>query len=304
MGFFPAKSKDMKTLSINQFLFLFTIVSTFLVSRNAIADLTLMKDKKSHLQYIYQTNLTTDLHGSEQIEAHVYYPLQNSNKKIIYLTPTISGVTPLEKTLASFFVNKGYVVIIPLPFKSEIDNPIPDVKRLDEEFLKPAVVAKKLISDLENLLKINSNSSLFLVGASQGGFRSLVLASQINVAASWIVTAGSDFASIYSQSKVKKVVTFRENHMRALRMTDLNEYEVYMRENLTNDPSIICQKIESPFVQVIALKDTKVPTENQLRLINDCPAHKTIKLDVGHLKASLSTITVREKIHAYFTLFF
>jgi hypothetical protein len=268
-----------------------------LASEVKALEVKLIKEKRSYTESF----ITTSLDG-EKIEAHLFSSRTDlkAEKKILYLTPTISGVSPLEKSLAKYFSKLGYLVIVPLPYKSEIENISPDIKRLDIEFLKPAKVAKNLIDNVKARFHLPVETKIYLLGASQGGFRSLTIASELDVSASWIVTAGADFASIYAYSKVKKVEAFRKNHMRILQLTDAKEYEKYLRENLSNDPALICQNVKTPFVQVIALKDDKVPTANQLKLLESCPAHEVIKLEVGHLSASLSTIKMRKRIHHFF----
>lgn len=244
--------------------------------------------------------------GSEVVSAKVFKPQSLSLgieiKGFIILTPTIAGLSALEKTNAQFFAKNGFLVIVPLPYSTEINSLAPNTELLDNEFDRPAQIAKELINKAESHYKVGANLPVFVLGASQGGFRSLIIAAHFKrVTALWIATTGADYPSIYARSTVNKIASFRTKHKKVLGIIDDNEYESYLRENLKNDIVNSCQLINIPFVQIIALKDDKVPTRNQELLNANCPISKTIRINTGHLGGSLSTLSMRKKILQFFS---
>lgn len=234
-------------------------------------------------------------------QASAYKPTKLKIKAMLILTPTIAGVSVIEKSNAQYFANHGYLVIIPLPYKSEVDSDRPEIQKLDDEFYKPAYAAESFITLAEKNFNLPSKLPVFAMGASQGGIRTLIIASYSDrITASWFATAGGDFPSIYARSRVEKISNFRMKHMKLLGITDPKEYEVYLRNNLTHDPSTACADIKKPFVQTMTLRDDKVPTANQELLVKTCPKHKTITLNTGHVAGSLSTVTWRHKARKFF----
>ncbi len=273
----------MKTLKIF-FIFLFSL--------NAHASAALA-EKSFDVQVLLEGNVE---------KATVFRAQSKEVKGILILTPTIAGVSPLEKINAHFFAKNGYVVIVPLPYINQVDSLTPDLGVLDQEFDKPYRLAVKYIAETERVLGLRANLPVVVLGASQGGFRSLIIASLLSdrVKALWFATAGVDFPSIYAQSKVEKIATFRERNKKVLGIESDVDYENYLRSHLQNDPRNICSKIKVPFVQVIALKDDKVPTHNQELLSQTCPATETIRLNTGHIGGSLSTVTKNKRILKFF----
>lgn len=287
----------MKTLVIF-FLAVLPLISTFSsewqkVRTNSKSDLYLLKTKNTVLnESAYYKDLA--------ISAYIYLP-KTEVKRVVIITPTIAGLSPIEKINARFFVKRGYAVIVPLPFKSEIDNNDPDIRNLDQEFLLPAQNADIFLNLLFEKLSLSDDVPVYAMGASQGGFRSLVIAAKTTrVRAAWIVTAGADFASIYADSQVEKILNYKNRSKEKFNFASDDEYEDYVRTNLTNDPKNLCAEIKIPFTQTIATKDDKVPTANQLLLEKSCPNHHVIRLKTGHVQASLSTSFYLKKIAHFF----
>lgn len=231
------------------------------------------------------------------IQAEVFYPSQNP-VGVVILTPTISGVSLIEKNLAKYFKKNGFIVIMPLPYLSEVDQANPRIENLDREFLTPAKNAKIFLNQLSDKIK---GLPIYALGASQGGFRTLIITAEIpEINAAWIVTAGADFASIYANSKVEKIEIFKNKLKTEYQVETDSELESLLRAELKNDPINLCRNIDRPFVQVIALKDNKVPTYNQIKLKEACPDHKIIYYNTGHVSASLSMLKDKKKILNFF----
>ncbi|MEA9357482.1 hypothetical protein SHI21_14740 [Bacteriovorax sp. PP10] len=271
---------------------LFTILT-----QTYAADSVTAVDSKRHYD-IYQ--MKTEI-PEGNFEASIYLPTTTKIKAMLVLTPTIAGVTIIEKSNAQYFSKAGYLIIIPLPYKSEVDSAKPDIVKLDDEFYKPAFAADSFIALSETKFKLPVNLPVFAMGASQGGIRTLIIASHsARITASWFATAGGDFPAIYARSVVEKIASFRMKHMKVLGITDPREYEIYLREHLTHDPATACADIKTPFVQTMTLRDDKVPTANQELLVKSCPEHMILTLNTGHVAGSLSTVNWRHKIRRFF----
>lgn len=276
---------------------LLTITLFTILTQIHAADSITPIDSKSRYD-IYQ--MKTEI-PEGNFEASVYLPTNKKIKAMLVLTPTIAGVTIIEKSNAQYFANDGYLVIIPLPYKSEVDSEIPDIIKLDNEFYKPSFAADSFIALSETKFNLAPSLPVFAMGASQGGIRTLIIASHSpRITASWFATAGGDFPSIYAYSVVEKIASFRVKHMKVLGISDSKEYEAYLRTHLTNDPAFACANIKTPFVQTMTLRDDKVPTTNQELLMKNCPTHKLITLNTGHVAGSLSTVNWRHKIKKFF----
>lgn len=230
-----------------------------------------------------------------------YFSTKKAPKAILVLYPTISGLSILEKNIASYFAKNNFLVLIPLPYLSEISHPTPDIDRLNAEYLKPVESVKNLLTAIESNSPHLSTLPLFAMGASQGGIRSILLtANYSRVKATWFSVAGGNFPNVYAHSEVEKIKQFRERHKKVLKLNSNEEYENYLKENLSDDPIYDCQKINVPLVQIIALKDTKVPTSTQEDLAKACPEHKIIRLNKGHVAGSIANALKKEEARAFF----
>lgn len=238
---------------------------------------------------------------SFEIQADFYRPKNKPIIATLILFPTISGVSPFETIAAKYFAKRGFVVIVPMPFKTEINKAQPEAQRLDIEYDSSSIAAVKLLEISDKKFELDSKMPVFALGASQGGIRTVSLASYSDrIKAAWFAVAGGDFPYIYAHSEVKGIAEFRHKHMKTLNIQNTRDYEQYMRQELTNDPLISCSQITIPIVQVIALKDSKVPTRTQLELEKSCPPHKTYKIKSGHLAGVASILVMKSKIKDFF----
>lgn len=269
-----------------------TLITLFVLAVTALAhassfEVETIKDRVSY----YSETFTT--------AGDFYIPKDSSIEGIIYLFPTITGPSPLEKTTARYFARRGFAVIIPSPLELELNITDPDVAQLERDYYKPSASAMALIKVADQ--KIKKELPVFALGASQGGIRALGLAAESNrIKGAWFAVAGGNFPLVYATSKVKKITTLRQNHMAKLGLTDPKDYEHYLRNNLKNDPLYSCEKIKVPFVQVIALKDDKVPTTTQIELKEACPKHRVIELNAGHVQGASTIYFYRSKILEFF----
>ena len=239
-----------------------------------------------------------------EYKAIIYEPLKEKIKAILIISHSLSDKNSIEEANAKYFSKHGFAVITPLLFLTEIDKLLPDTERLDSDFLRPIKSVKNFIEIAELKLDLKKDLPIFALGASQGGITTLILtANNSRIKAAWQAVAGGDLPYIYSHSDVDKLIKFRKNHMLTLGITSVYEYENYLRANLKNDPLVECKGIKVPFHQVIALKDSSVPTVTQEMLVKECPKHYVERFYLSHIGGSMSTITMREKFREFFESF-
>ena len=271
---------------------------TFFIFTFLLTHSTYGNEKKNDHYKIVDVEVTVD---NSNYKALVYVPNETKIKSILILSATIGGVDAVEQLSAQFFSKHGYVVILPLPFLTELSKKNPDTEKLDADYLRPVASTALLISFVENKLSLPKDLPLFAMGASQGGIATLLLSASIpRIKAAWSVVAGGDLPHIYTRSKVAKIEEFRKNHKLTLGISDDSQYENYLRANLKNDPAISCKEIKVPFVQVIALRDESVPTRTQELLVEECPPHKVLRYNYNHTNGVLTTVLLREKIKDFF----
>jgi dienelactone hydrolase len=249
----------------------------------------------------YNTYEVTTTVGKNIYEARFYRPIQQKIKAILVISRTLSKSQAVEDSNAKYFAKNGYAVIVPYLFLTELNKPFPDIDQLDSDYYRPVVSAISFINLAEVKLKLPQGLPVLAMGASSGGIVSILLAAYIpRIKAIWVAVAGGDLPHIYAHSDVKQIVKFRQNHMKALGMTDPFRYETYLRSYLKNDPAQSCREIKIPFHQTIALRDTSVPTVNQKLLEKVCPTHKVLRLNLTHAHGILTTVTMRKEIKDFF----
>lgn len=265
----------------------------------AMGETVYKKDKSKNKYNVYKLEKKI-LEGPYLLTVnYLYYQTKISVKReLIVLTPTISGVSSLEKTVARYFSKRGYDVIIPIAFETQIEFNEQTVKYMDRGFFRPVAQAKLMIEELRSK---NNYEKTFLLGASQGGIRStMLLGENLNIDKAFTFVAGGDFPKLYAETTVKQLIEFRQKHMAALGITKTSDYEDYLRENLTFDPKQACVKSNVEMKMLIATEDTSVPTETQYDLWKACGEPELIKVKGGHVKGVLKMYWMRKEILNFF----
>nr|BDT27646.1 hypothetical protein BHI3_11120 [Bacteriovorax sp. HI3] len=285
----------MKTVLVTIFCSLFTFMPPAL----AIPPESQTFDARHYETFEIKTKIE-----AYEYEAIVYKPKDIPIKAMLVIYPTIGGVNSIEGSNAQYFSKRGYVVIVPYLFETELNKPNPDMDKLDSDYYRPVVSVISFINYVDFKLNLPSTLPVFALGASQGGITSILITAYVpRIKAAWFAVAGGDLPYIYAHSTVLQIRDFRERHMRTLGMSDVNQYETYLRGYLKNDPSLSCKDIKVPFHQVIALKDTGVPTVTQELLARECPSHTIDRYKLGHEAGTLTTVLMRKKIFEYFESF-
>jgi dienelactone hydrolase len=238
-----------------------------------------------------------DSAGEFQIQLSVYQPRNDRGHNLI-LFPTIEGESLLERQTAAYFARKGYLVMIPTIEEYKVSFGAQTACAMDLTYRR---VQGSAILMAEIMNEIRPAKNLMIAGASQGGIRSIMAAAVLPQAqAVWAIVAGGDFPSIYANSEVQAITSFRQQHMRAMNFSNTQEYEEYLRENLKLDPEFSCWKIEANIAMVIATRDDSVPTDNQERLVESCQPQLVRRLNAGHVRGAMDLYLKRITIRKFF----
>jgi len=244
--------------------------------------------------------------GTYSVKATVYPPHQkkflglNRSAKTysdhMILFPTINGEGLLENKVAKYFARHDYWVVIPTIDEINFKYDQQTTCQMDQMFRR---VQQSAVTLFDKLVSISPNGRKFLIGASQGGIRTITSASIIpDLEAMWANVAGGDFPSVYARSNVDQIEEFRHRHMASLNLTNSDQYESYLRESLTFDPAQTCLKRNGRLAMVVALEDSSVPTYNQKFLEDACSPEQVRYLKSGHVRGVidlwLKRRTVRE----------
>lgn len=233
--------------------------------------------------------------------AQVYQPTETPIKFMLLISPTINGITSIEEANAQYFAKRGYVVIVPEPYPTELSNPNPNIEKLNADYFQPALSAISLINNVDQKLNLPPTTPIFALGASQGALSTIIVTSTIpRIKAAWFAVGGGNLPYIYAHSEVDQIEKFRANHMKILGINNTYQYEEYLRIYLKNDPVVSCKDITVPFHQVIATRDNSVPTVTQELLVDECPPHSVTRKNTNHAGGTVSTVLDRKKIMEFF----
>lgn len=292
----------MKTVFVTTFcFFILNLLPSALAIPPVPQDLQDFQEIKSRHYETFEIKTKVEAY---EYEAIVYKPIDTPIKAMLVIYPTIGGYDSIEGSNGQYFAKRGYVVIIPYPFITELNKPNPDMDQLDSDYYRPVVSVISFINFVEFKLSLNPNLPVFALGASQGGITSILITAYVpRIKAAWIAVAGGDLPHIYARSTVIQIREFRERHMKTLGITSVDRYETYLRGYLHNDPARSCKDIKVPFHQTIALKDTGVPTVTQELLAKECPPHEIKRYNLGHEAGTLTTVLMRKKIYEFFESF-
>jgi hypothetical protein len=234
-----------------------------------------------------------------------YTPKEDAKDKLIVITPTIEGATPLEILLKDYLISNGFSVLIPhaLPMTFTYDESTTEqFERASVRALVGTTLIVELLSQKENF----DSNSIGLLGASLGGIRSSILFGlDHRFKAMFVAVAGADFPSVYANTDHSFLRDIRKDHMTQLGLTNPTTYENYLRERLTLDPSFV---VQSPYLENVAMiisdSDKVVPSYNQWffwSLIKDSGVHpKTFITQGGHVQGALYLLRYRKNIKEWF----
>lgn len=233
--------------------------------------------------------------------ATVLQPSKLPIKSLLIISPSIRGINTVEKSNAQYFSTHGYLVILPHLFYTELNSKTPDTNKVDSDYFRATKAAISFVDLMEKKLNLPEGLPVFALGSSLGGINTIILtANYPRIKAAWTAVAGGDLPYIFAHSDIDEIKNFRANHMKVLQLSDVFQYEDYLRASLVNDPLKSCQDIHVPFHQTIALRDTVVPTITQERLAKECPPHSVIRKNLIHSTGSMTVVIMQKEVKAFF----
>lgn len=238
-----------------------------------------------------------------------YMPKNLKKANLIVVTPTIGGVSFFEKTIAKRLANAGYPVLIPIERK-RVNAALYDdftFVRMERHVRRAMAASFHEIAVLKEEFPEIKIASMGAVGASLGGIRSSILLSlSNNFKAAFIAVAGGDIASIYKDTQLEELVTFREEHMEYLGVESKTLYTDLMRAEFFLDPmNIIRNENLKNVAMTISNNDNTVSTQSQWNLftaIKEAGVHpKTFITEGGHGIGAASLLLKKDFLESLFT---
>ena len=206
-----------------------------------------------------------------------------ASKKTLLIIPPTGGETLIDRSYAKMFCNSGYEVFILQEWAEQNEKSIE--LTVHQRFYERSQKAIALI-----LLETKSDY-IGLLGTSVGALHSAVAASvQPRIDAVFIITGGAPLASVIVNSDQDAMRWLFDERMRAFGFKSVTEYQAALSTALKLEPMQLGDAFKNKKIgAVVALNDTKVPTETQQNLINYWKPQLVISKDYGHFGAIVST---------------
>lgn len=231
---------------------------------------------------VSETSFDKDLKNTTiKFQYYFYKTKQSKANTLIVLTPSIAGVSIIEKNVASFFAKRGFDVVVPISYETPITFGEITTKQMDRGLVRQLI-------QMDFFISLSAHyKAYFAIGASQGGIRSTSLVANNKIfKKAYLYVPGGNLPLIYAQTEVESLIEFRKNHMRALNINDKDSYEQYLKSNLKFDTLMSCKEIDTPLYFFLANRDKSVPTHSQYELYEECSKYTHTQkksLNVGHV---------------------
>lgn len=203
---------------------------------------------------------------------------------LVLQLPPISGVNMLDRMLAGDLCRNGMASII-------IAN---DFTGLEKEDLPPVedhiLAYRRMVSATKGAIELAKGFSnidsqhVGLFGVSLGGILSAMAFSVIDqFSGGYFIVSGTDAPRILAISEETTVKRLRRKRMLQEGLETAEDYEDYLRSAMDHDTSDFAHRVPPESVHlVVSENDTKVPSYNQLNMVEKFGDPQTIFEKKGH----------------------
>ena len=262
--------------------------------------------------WYYTTNLETDYPGATgnyEIKTKFYIPnrddLGTDQVPFVILLPPMGGANFLDESMAETLCSRNIAaMIITNDFTGVQNGDVPPVEDHDMAFHRTVAGVKAAMAFAKDDPNVNGDK-VGLFGVSLGGILgSFAMSTQLDISAGYFVVAGGDVPHILAYSDNEQVARIRVERMKLEGFTTKDEYEDYLRVNMSLDPFDLSRSVPSETISmVLSRNDTTVPTEDQLLLHTGYGQPKVQYTNSGHVDAVIETLLwgdSRRKIADFF----
>ena len=203
--------------------------------------------------------------------------------KSLLIIPPTGGANVVDRSYAKMFCKAGYEVFILMGWKDQDEQSID--MTLHQRFYERSEKAISLV-----LAEIKSGQ-IGLLGTSVGALHAAVAASlQDRINAVFIITGGAPLADIIVNSDQGAMEDLANKRRRAFGFKNKKEYLAALVPEIKLEPMKLGDGFQKKKLgAVIALNDTKVPTEMQKNLVAFWNPQLVIEKDSGHFWTIVST---------------
>lgn len=230
-----------------------------------------------------------------------YFKTKKAGKNpLIFIFPSIMGITTVEKRMAAYFARKGNNVIV-----ARLQEDIADIERPIEDidgFLIRSTTSARVLCDMAQQFTEVDPDRIASFGASLGGIR-LMIAMGVDKRFKYGVTyvTGGDLPDIMTESLVPEIMMYRMKKMQDLELKTKQEYREALERVSTVDPLLFADYLDSDNIMMgIATKDVHVPSKNQYKLWRKLGQPLARFLKRGHVMSIIGAYTNKRKTLAFF----
>jgi hypothetical protein len=252
--------------------------------------------------WLYEKEFETSYPGAEKplrVTMNMYIPnrdrLGDEQVPAVVLLPPIGGVNILDRSTAETLCDYGMAGII-------LSNDFANIQKQAKGDLLPPDDHQETFYRISAAIKgtmtmVDQDPNLDygkmgIFGVSLGGILgSFVMTTQPDIAAGYFVVAGGDIPRILATSDQDEVSTIRRKRMQTENIESQEEYELFLRKNITLDPvDLAMTMLPETLNMVIAERDSAVPTPNQFMLHEAFGEPTAAYYDNSHVSTVISSL--------------
>lgn len=213
-------------------------------------------------------------------------PVQDENRAVILMPPT-GGENILDQKWANQLCSRGIRVVMVESFETTPEVGL-DLGMYDKQALRSLVA----IRQTAEFLNQSGSNSIGILGTSLGALQAsfaTVIDSRINTAV--FIAGGMGLAQIVARSAEPEQARLREMRMKAWKL-DQAGYDAAVAKAIHVDVLPFVEptlKTRKKVLSVVALNDSYVPTETQMRLYNAFGKQGVITFDREHVNSIART---------------
>lgn len=228
------------------------------------------------------------------IKAKAFIPA-GSNVPVVFMLPPLGGMNQLDQAMGETFCKNNIAAILIITGLTGLDSPeLVPVSDHDHTHRRVASAIKGGIIVTRSLPQINSEK-VGLFGVSLGGILGSVAYGVIpEISAATFLVNGGDVPYILTYSDQKSIIRIKNARMAEQNLKTDEEYEAYLRNNLTLDPMHFAKLIDADSTKLFLSKtDLSVPSAKQMEYYNAIGApRETSFFSLSHINTIVSVLGV------------
>lgn len=239
------------------------------------------------------------------IKAKAFIP-PGTQLPVVFMLPSLGGMNQLDQAMGETFCKHNIAAILITTGLTGLDtDSLVPVSDHDHTYRRAVAAIKGGLSVAHSLIDINTEK-IGLFGISLGGILGSVAYGVIpEISAATFLVNGGDIPHILAYSDQSIVIKLRTARMAEQNLKTIEEYEDYLRKNLTLDPLHFAKLIEPSSTKLfLSRKDLSVPTVKQMEYYTAIGSpSETSFYSLSHINTIVSVLgvgTSKPKIAQWF----